>query len=153
MAEPQTDSHRGDKRKTPGDKLEEISRKMRGIDYCMMTTVVDGGKLASRPMSTNGDVDYDGNSYLFSSDKQDLVKELEANPSVNLSFTGDKKLFISVVGEAELIRDRAEMKDHWQESLEQWFEDGIDTPGIVMIRVRGQRVKYWQNWDSGEVEL
>ncbi len=134
-------------------KLEDISQKMRKIDYCMMTTIVEGGQLASRPMSTNGDVEYDGNSYLFSSDKQDVVRELEANREVNLSFTGDQKLFISVVGEAELIRDREQMKNHWQESLEQWFEDGIDTPGIVMIRVKGKRIKYWQNWDSGEVKL
>ncbi len=134
-------------------KLEDISQKMRNIDYCMMTTMAEGGQLASRPMSTNGDVEYDGNSYLFSSDKQEVVKELEANPEVNLSFTGDKQLFISVVGEAELIRDRQQMKDHWQDSLEQWFEDGIDTPGIVMIRVKGKRIKYWQNWDTGEIKL
>ena len=134
-------------------KLEDISQKMRKIDYCMMTTKAADGELASRPMSTNGDVEYDGNSWLFSSEKQDLVKELEANPEVNLSFTGDKKLFISVAGEAELIRDREQMKEHWQESLEQWFQDGVDTPGIVMIHVKGKQLKYWQNWDSGEVKL
>ncbi len=133
--------------------LKDISSKMRHIDYCMMTTTTDDGQLVSRPMSTNGDVEYDGNSYLFSSDRQDVVKELESNPHVNLTFTGDKKLFVSVVGEAELIRDREQMKEHWQDKLEQWFEDGVDTPGIVMIHVKGQRVKYWQNWDSGEVKL
>ena len=133
--------------------LKEISSKMRNIDFCMMTTTAEDGALASRPMSTNGDVDYDGNSYLFSSERQEVVKELEKNPHVNLSFTGDKKLFVSVVGEAELIRDREKMKEHWQDKLEQWFEDGVDTPGLVMIRVKGQRVKYWQNWDSGEVKL
>lgn len=135
------------------ESLKDISRRMRNIDFCMMTTTAEDGALASRPMSTNGDVDYDGNSYLFSSEKQEVVKELEKNPHVNLSFTGEKKLFVSVVGEAELIRDREQMKAHWQDKLEQWFEDGVDTPGIVMIRVKGQRVKYWQNWDSGEVKL
>lgn len=133
--------------------LKDISQKMRNIDYCMMTTTTAEGQLVSRPMSTNGDVEYDGNSYLFSSDRQELVKELEENPHVNLNFAGDKKLFVSVVGEAELIRDREQMKEHWQDKLEQWFEDGVDTPGIVMIHVKGQRVKYWQNWDSGEVKL
>lgn len=134
-------------------KLEDISHKMRKIDFCMMTTKAADGELASRPMSTNGDVEYDGNSWLFSSDKQELVKELEANPEVNLSFTGNEKLFISVAGEAELIRDRALMKEHWQKSLDAWFADGVDTPGIVMIHVKGKRVKFWQNQDSGEVKL
>lgn len=137
-----------------GEKtLKDISKKMRNIDYCMMTTTAADGKLTSRPMSTNGDIDYDGHSYLFSSDRQEVVKELEKNPHVNLSFTGDKKIFVSVVGEAELVRDRVQMKDHWQEHLEQWFEDGVDTPGLVMIHVKGERVKYWQNWDSGEVKI
>lgn len=133
--------------------LGDISKKMRNIDYCMMTTTTEDGALSSRPMSTNGSVDYDGNSYLFSSDKQELIRDLEKNPHVNLSFMGDKQLFVSVVGEATLIRDREEMKKHWQDRLEQWFEDGIDTPGIVMIHVRGERIKFWQNWDSGEIRL
>ncbi len=137
----------------PEQKLEDISKKMRHLDICMMTTSTEGNQLASRPMSNNGDVEYDGNSYFFSSDKQDVIRDLEKNPHVNLSFAGEKKLYISVVGEAELIRDRAEMKKHWQDSLEQWFEDGVDTPGIVMIHVKGKRIKYWQNWDSGEVKL
>lgn len=135
------------------ESLKEISKKMRNIDFCMMTTATEDGALASRPMSTNGDVEYDGNSYLFSSEKQEVVKDLEKNPQVNLSFTGDKKLFVSVVGEARLVRDREEMKKHWQDKLEQWFEDGIDTPGIVMIHVKGERIKYWHNWDSGEIKL
>lgn len=133
--------------------IKDIAAKMRKIDFCMMTTLTGDGQLVSRPMSTNGDVEYDGNSYLFSSDQQELVKELEKNPHVNLSFTGDRNLFISVAGMAELVHDREQMKAHWVEDLEQWFADGIDTPGIVMIRVRGSRAKYWQNWDSGEVLL
>ncbi len=158
----QTTESKGSNKSRGGEvpkTLEEIAEKMRKIDICMMTTVLDNGQLASRPMSNNGDVDYDGHSYFFSSDKQDLVRELERNPNVNLAFTGDKKLlgggqaYVSVVGRAELIRDKAQMQKHWTKDLELWFEDGLDTPGLVMIHVAGKRVKIWENWESGEVVL
>ncbi|CAN5451916.1 pyridoxamine 5'-phosphate oxidase family protein [soil metagenome] len=133
--------------------LKDISGKMRHLDFCMMTTTAEGEELASRPMSNNGDVEYDGNSYFFSSDRQSLVQEIEKNAQVNLSFVGDKKLFISVVGEAEVIRDREAFKQHWRKGLDEWFKEGVDTPGLVLIRVKGKNLKFWQNMDSGEVNL
>ena len=37
--------------------------------------------------------------------------------------------------------------------LDVWFEDGIDTPGLVMIHVRAERIHYWDGKDDGEVIL
>lgn len=42
--------------------VSEIAEKMKDIDFCMLTTVTEGGQLSSRPMSNNRDVDYDGDS-------------------------------------------------------------------------------------------
>lgn len=137
----------------PDDSLKKISKMMRDLDFCMMTTRGDGQELTSRPMSNNGNVEYDGDSYFFSSDDQPLVQQIETHPSVNLSFMGEKRLFVSVVGEAELIRDRELMKPHWRKSLEMWFKDGLDTAGLVMICVKGKNIKYWQDMESGEVTI
>jgi general stress protein 26 len=46
-------------------KLKELSRKMKKLDICLLTTQNGRGGLHSRPMSNNGDVAYDGNSYFF----------------------------------------------------------------------------------------
>ncbi|GAC1417344.1 MAG: hypothetical protein NVS9B7_20860 [Flavisolibacter sp.] len=46
-------------------KLETIIKLMRKLDTCMMTTRTGRGTFNSRPMSNNGDVTYDGNSYFF----------------------------------------------------------------------------------------
>ena len=40
--------------------LEELSEKMRKIDFCMLSTREAGGGISTRPMSNNGDVEYDG---------------------------------------------------------------------------------------------
>ncbi|MBC7387424.1 MAG: pyridoxamine 5'-phosphate oxidase family protein [Cryobacterium sp.] len=133
--------------------LKEISKKMRNVDLCMMTTITSSGMTASRPMSNNGDVEYDGNSYFFTWEKSRLIKDLKKNNHVNLSFKGKKDLFISVAGKAKLVHSRTKMEKHWVKDLDVWFEDGLDTPGIVMIHVLAKHVKYWQKEEEGEVKL
>ena len=40
--------------------LSDLSKAMRSIDFAMLSTRTEGGEIAGRPMSNNGDVDYDG---------------------------------------------------------------------------------------------
>ena len=51
----------------------------------------------------------------------------------------------------EVIRDKAQFEDHWQEALSRWFKEGVDTPGLVMLKVHVQRINYWDGEDAGEV--
>lgn len=133
--------------------LSDISKKMRKLDICMMTAVGPHGHLTSRPMSNNGDVEYDGNSYFFSSEDKDVIKEIEKNSNINLSFQGEDLFYISVSGKAQLITDKELLKKHWVNSLDAWFEDGIDTPGIIMIHVKATHIKYWHKEKEGEVKI
>ena len=133
--------------------LDAVSKKMKKLDICMMTTQTKTGLLTSRPMSNNGDVEYNGNSYFFTYEGAKTVKDIAENPSVNLSFSGANDLYISIVGKAKLIRTKAKMEEHWLKELEQWFKDGLDTAGIVMIHVKANRIKYWQREDEGEVKI
>lgn len=47
-------------------KISELSRKLSKIDFCMLNTHDPAGQINSRPMSNNGDVEYDGDSWFFS---------------------------------------------------------------------------------------
>ncbi len=133
--------------------LNDISSKMRKLDICMMSTQTLRGNIASRPMSNNGDVEYDGNSYFFSFNESRAVKDLEENAHVNLSFNGKNGLYISLSGKAKLVTDRAKLEKHWQDQLNQWFQEGINTKGIVMIHVKASHIKYWQGDEDGEIKL
>jgi general stress protein 26 len=62
-------------------------------------------------------------------------------------------MFIHVEGEANLIRDKGRFAEHWQDSLDRWFPQGIDTPGMVMIEVLAKRIHYWDGKEEGEVRL
>ncbi|MFC0241478.1 pyridoxamine 5'-phosphate oxidase family protein [Rhodopseudomonas telluris] len=139
--------------------LSDLSEKMRDIDFAMLSTRAEGGQIAARPMSNNGDVAYDGDSYFFSYENTHTIDDIKRDPQVGLSFTGAKGFlgkppnFISVEGKAELIRDKATFEKHWTKDLEIWFEQGIDTPGIVLIKVHASRIHYWDGEDQGEIKL
>lgn len=136
--------------------LQELSKKMKGIDLCMLTTVNDEGVPESRPMSNNGEVEYDGTSYFFTDENTKMVEQLRTNNNVSLSFIHPKilgKTFIALTGEAELVTEKSEMEKHWTKDLDVWFEDGIDTEGIVMIEVKANHIKCWENNNEAEVKL
>jgi general stress protein 26 len=141
-------------KKTVHEKtLQSIAKEMRKIDICMLSTHANDGIIASRPMSNNKDVDYNGDSYFFTLEEQGLVSQIERNSNVTLNFQTDKYLYIAVTGQAKLIRDKESFKNHWVPDLERWFTDGINTPGLVLVKVQGQHLKYWDGMDEGELSL
>lgn len=143
---------------TPTKNLADIAEVMRDIDFAMMSTRAEDGAFAARPMSNNRDVDFDGDSWFFSSEDTLTVKHLSHDPHVGLTMQGKGGLFgkppmfLAIEGKAELIRDRAQFEEHWTKDLEYWW-DGPDAPGLVLIKVHAERVHYWDGKEEGEVRL
>jgi general stress protein 26 len=136
--------------------LKALAKQMAGIDVTMFTTQTTGGQTATRPMSNNGEVEYDGTSYYFTWEKSRIAKDIERDNKVALAFQDKKGLYVSVQGTAKLTDDKAKMQERWRPELEQWFKDGVDTPGIVMIEVNAKRINYWdtgKDYSDGEIEL
>ncbi len=133
--------------------LTAIKRHMRELDICMMVTESKEGALSSRPMSNNKDVKYNGDLYFFTYERSQKIKDIENTAQVNLNFEGKDMLYISIAGKAKLIRNKTSFEQHWVDGLEQWFKQGIDTPGMVLIQVKGMRLRYWQKEKEGEIKL
>lgn len=139
--------------------LPEVAAKMRGIDFCTLSTRTEGGAIAGRPMSNNGDVEYDGDSFFFAHDSTRTVHDIRADPKVGLGYQGKsgvlglRPFFVTVEAIAELIRDKAQFEKHWTKDLERYFEQGVDTPGLVLIKAHASRLHYWDGEDEGEVAL
>lgn len=139
--------------------MEELSKKLSKIDFCMFNTKGGSGRINSRPMSNNGDVEYDGDSWFFSYEDTRKISEIRRDTGVALTFTappsllGKPGIFIAVDGEASVIRDKAQFEQHWVKDLDRWFPDGIDTPGLVLIKVSARVIEFWDGEDNGRLNL
>lgn len=139
--------------------LPDLADKMKKIDFCMMLTKAADGTIASRPMSNNGDVDYDGDSYFFSYTDTAKIRDLTADPTVSLTFTaapsllGKPGIFVAVEGRASLISDQAAFEAHWTSDLDRWFPEGAATPGVILIKVHADSVHYWDGEDNGIIHV
>lgn len=139
--------------------LADLAEKMKDIDFAILSTRTEGGAVAGRPMSNNREVDFDGDAYFFTCDDARTVADVERDPQVGLSYQGKsgmlglRPFFLTVEGRAELIRDKGAFARHWTKDLDRWFKQGIDTPGLTLIKVTAERVHYWDGYEEGEIAV
>jgi general stress protein 26 len=139
--------------------LSELAEKMKDIDFAVLSTRTDNGAIAARPMSNNREVEFDGDAFFFTCDETRTVADIERDPQVGLAYQsksgmlGMRPFFLTVEGRAELIRDKARFEEHWTKDLDRWFEQGVDTPGLTLIKVKAQRMHYWDGYEEGEIKV
>lgn len=137
--------------------LADLAEQMRDIDFAMLSTRTEGGAIASRPMSNNRQVTFAGDSYFFSLDDTRTVSDIARDPQVGLGYQGKagmlgmRPFFVAMEGRAELIREKARFEEHWNPDLDRWFEQGVDTPGLLLIKVAAERLHYWDGEEEGEL--
>ena len=136
------------------DSITKIAELMRDLDFCMLTTRARDGRLHARPMSNNGEVEFDGDVWFFSASDSRKVGEIEAEPRVELSYADTQQFrFVSMSGVAEVVRDTAKKQELWLEELRRWFEDGPESDDVVLIKVVPSVVAYWTGDGDGEITV
>jgi general stress protein 26 len=127
------------------DDLTAVAKLLAKLDICMFTTRAEDGAVHGRPMSNNGEVEWDGDSWFFSFQDTDKVRQIEAEPRVQLGFIDNANhVWINVEGEATVVRDDTERKQSlWLPDLERWFEKGPEDPDVVLIKVRARHIDAW----------
>ena len=123
------------------DRVKEL---VEDIDFTMLTTQDDAGRLVSRPMSTR-EMDDNGDIWFFTADDSKKVDEVSADRDVNLAYCDAKGMrYVSVAGRASVVHDDAKMQELYSPSLDIWFEDGLDTPGIALLKVAPVEIEFWE---------
>ena len=129
--------------------IKKLARLIKGINFGMLTTYDADGRLYSRPMSHNGDVEFDGDVWFFTYANSHKVHEIQARPQVNVSFSDPKdQTYVSLAGRAELVQDKEKIKELWTPSLKAWFPDGVDTPDIALLKINTEKAEYWDSPSS-----
>lgn len=130
--------------------IKTIAAKMKNLDFCMMITQDGRNSFHSRPMSNNGKVEYDGNSWFFTYEDSNKVRQIEANAKVSLVYQNDDMMFIECYGHATIIRQKSIMAEKWLDELSRWFPEGLETRGLCLIKVAATRVQFWHKEEEGE---
>lgn len=111
----------------------------------MLTTMTDSGQHVSRPMAVQ-EADFDGDLWFFAYEDSDKVRQLRAHPAVNVSLSNQEQSeWTSISGRAEVVQDRSKMEQLYSPALKVWFPDGLDTPGVTLIRVHADSAEYWDS--------
>ena len=132
--------------------LSDIASKLKAIDIAMLVTKTGAeGKIAARPMSNNKDVNADdATTYHFATDDGRIDDDLKRSDECGATYT-DGEFFCAIQGTGTLHTDRATLEKHWVPDLEKWFEDGLDTEGLILIEVSPSRIDWWDGREEGEL--
>ncbi|MEJ7617859.1 MAG: pyridoxamine 5'-phosphate oxidase family protein [Pyrinomonadaceae bacterium] len=135
-----------DTEQSHNEDVQKLREMIKGIEIGMLTTVDDDGTLRSRPMSTNGEVEFDGDLWFFTYGNSHKVFEVQHEPQVNVSFASDKSnQYVSMSGTARLVRDRQKIAELWKPQLKAWFPKGTDEPDIALLNVSVTKAEYWDS--------
>ncbi|MXO97251.1 hypothetical protein GRI34_12570 [Erythrobacter aquimaris] len=132
--------------------LAQIAEKLKSIDVAMLVTKTgEEGAIAARPMSNNKDVsESDGTTFHFATDDGRIDDDLKRSDECGATYTSGE-FYCAVQGTGKLHRDRATLEKHWVKDLEKWFENGLDTEGLVLIEVSPKRIAWWEGREQGEL--
>ncbi|MCA1588882.1 MAG: pyridoxamine 5'-phosphate oxidase family protein [Acidobacteria bacterium] len=134
------------------ESIEKLEELIEGIDFCMLTTLA-GGKLRSRPMSTQ-EFEFDGDLWFFTSDGTHKIDEVRTDNRVSVAYSQpDEDRYVSVFGRGEIVRDQQKIEELWNPVLKAWFPEGLDDPHLCLLKVAVEEAEYWDAPNSKLVQL
>lgn len=135
------------------DQLATLRDKVEDVKFGMFTTTNPDLSLSSRPM-TSQQIDTQGQLWFFTSDESTFVKNLAAQPLVNVTFAEpDDSLYVSISGRAMLIKNREKAEELWNPMVGTWFPGGLNDPHLALINVDIHSAEYWDVTSSKMTQL
>ncbi|MET8351367.1 MULTISPECIES: pyridoxamine 5'-phosphate oxidase family protein [unclassified Micromonospora] len=130
-----------------------VTELVRAARICMLTTIALDGRQVSRPMGLQ-EAEFDGDLWFFAHADSAKIRQIRVNPEVNVAFSDQgHNAWVSVSGTATEGFDRARAERLWNPLLKVWFPDGLDTPGLTLIKVHASSAEYWDSPSSTMVNL
>ncbi|MEV1110908.1 pyridoxamine 5'-phosphate oxidase family protein [Micromonospora sp. NPDC049751] len=135
------------------DARARVTELIRAARICMLTTIALDGRQVSRPMGLQ-EAEFDGDLWFFAYTDSAKLRQIRVNPEVNVAFSDQRhNSWVSVSGTASESSDTERAKRLWNPLLTTWFPDGLDTPGLTLIKVHASSAEYWDSPSSTVVNL
>ena len=130
------------------DDRRHIADLVSTAKVAMLTTTTAEGKQVSRPMGLQ-EAEFDGDLWFFAYQDSAKVSQIKAHPEVNVSFSDSKHAsWTSIAGRAEIVHDQAKAEELYSPTLKAWFPDGLETPGLTLIKIHADTAEYWEGPSS-----
>jgi general stress protein 26 len=129
----------------PDNQVEKIHDILVSFKTGMLVTrSQDQDLLHSRPMAI-ARVEPNCDLWFFTARTSAKVHEIENEEHVLVALQDEGSRYLSLNGTAELVSDRAKMRDLWKDSYQTWFPQGLDDPNLLLILIHSQQAEYWDN--------
>lgn len=134
---------------------QQLWELIKDIKFGMLATHHADGTMHARPMTTqNSRVDEDSTLWLFMSRSGEAVADIQADPSVCMTYSDTAKdSYVCVSGRAALSEDRAKKEQLWSPMAKAWFPGGIDDPDLALVKVDIAHADYWDVKESKLTQL
>lgn len=137
---------------TTRDEREKVFEMIKDIKMAMLVTQDAEGNLFARPMVAQ-ERDENDQLWFFTAADSPKVQEIKVNSKVLLSYAkSDGSCFVSLSGEAGIVKDQDKIRELWEESLKAWFPKGVDDPNLCLIEVNPLSAEYWDQPSSKFVQ-
>ena len=135
------------------ESIRKLGEMIKGIEFAMLTTAEADGTLRSRPMRTQ-QADFDGDLWFFTRASAPKVDEVKQDQNVNVSYAApDDQRYVSISGQAQLVRDRKKIEELWNPPLKAWFPKGLEDPDLALLKVSVEQAEYWDAPSSAMAHL
>lgn len=127
---------------TQNEPMQRLAELLKDASIAMLTTVSPEDKLISRPMAIQ-EAEFDGDLWFIFSEDSPKAHQIRDESEVNVSFES-KHTWVSLSGRGRIVHDRAKLEENWSTAVDAWFPDGIDTPGVALLKVEAESAQYWE---------
>jgi general stress protein 26 len=107
----------------------------------MLTTFDSDSHPRSRPMRI-AEINDENELWFVTNNHSGKVDEIQANKTVAITMQGGGK-YLSLIGRAEVVQDRAKLDELWSDAWKIWFPKGKDDPAVTLLRVMPDQGEYW----------
>ena len=133
--------------------IQKVRELIQDVHIAMLTTVAEDGSLRARPMA-NPDRPFDGTLWFITRIDSSKTDEIRKDSEVLVSYAEPKDgKYIALSGRASIVRDRAQIHEHWTPAAKAWFPEGENDPAVALIQVSVDSAEYWDANRSTIVRL
>ena len=135
------------------DRQHALWKRLADERVAMLTTQDADGLPLGRPVMPVK-VEPQGRVWLFTAADGGIARDLRRDARVHVVFVnpGDE-LFVSLNGEAQVLRDPAKAHELWSPVAGAWYPGGPGDPNLALVRIDVHRGDYWDMKDRDLVRF